>query len=300
MAAPTWAGSLEIRSDVPLAHLTTYKRGGPARWFLEVDGEASLRGLAVPAGVPIFVLGRGSNLLVADSGFNGLVLHVGQGLAGMAFEAGAVVAEGGTSLPTLARAAAVRGAAGLAFFVGIPGSVGGAIAMNAGCFGTEVADVLVSAEVHNLRTGHRTHRLASDFGFAYRHSLLEVDELVLSGRFSTHHGAESELKSEMRNITRWRKDNQPGGTRNAGSVFKNPTGGSAGRIIDELGLKGFSCGGASISEKHANFIVTSSEATAADVYALIQRVRTRVLDEIGVDLQPEIRMVGFEEDQPGG
>jgi len=294
MSSQDWANLPGMREHVELGLLTTYGRGGRARWFLSPEGPAALDGLRVPPSIPVLVLGRGSNLLVADTGFDGLVIHIGQHLSDMRFDSTEVYAEGGVALPVLARAAAARSSGGFGFFVGIPGSVGGAVAMNAGCFGSEVADVLIDAFVHNLRTGESGVRAASSFEFGYRRAKLSSDELVMSARFSVAPALEATLKQELREVTRWRRDHQPGGTRNAGSVFKNPDGDSAGRIIDSLGLKGLSVGSASVSEKHANFFVLSQDGTAQDVFDLITQVASRVQEATGIKLVPEVRLVGFE------
>jgi UDP-N-acetylmuramate dehydrogenase len=294
MSNQDWADLTGMREHVELGLLTTYGRGGRARWFLSPKGPTALDGLKVPPSIPVLVLGRGSNLLVADTGFDGLVIHVGQHLSDMRFDPTEVHAEGGAALPVLARAAAARSAGGLGFFVGIPGSVGGAVAMNAGCFGSEVADVLIDARIHNLRTGKSEVRTANFFEFGYRRAKLSNDELVMSARFSVSPAPEAALKQELREVTRWRRDHQPGGTRNAGSVFKNPDGDSAGRIIDSLGLKGLSVGSASVSEKHANFFVLSQDGAAQDVFDLITQVASRVLEATGIQLVPEVRLVGFE------
>ena len=294
MSSQDWADLPGMRRDVELGFLTTYGKGGQAKWFLSPVGPDALDGLKVPASIPVLVLGRGSNLLVADAGFDGLVIHVGQHLSDMTFDTTEVYAEGGVALPVLARAAAARSTGGLGFFVGIPGSVGGAVAMNAGCFGSEVADVLIDARVHDLRTGESEVRAASSFEFGYRQAKLGSNELVMSARFSVSPEPEATLKQELREVTRWRRDHQPGGTRNAGSVFKNPDGDSAGRIIDSLGLKGLAVGSASVSDKHANFFVVSPDGMAQDVFDLITLVASRVLEATGIQLVPEIRLVGFE------
>jgi UDP-N-acetylmuramate dehydrogenase len=178
--------------------------------------------------------------------------------------------------------------------VGVPGSVGGAVAMNAGCHGSDTAESLVVASVMNLRTGTIREATPVDLDLSYRHSNLTDDDLVLSAVFSTVASSTSEEEAAMRAVTRWRKEHQPGGTHNAGSVFKNPPGDAAGRIIDDLGLKGLAVGGASVSLRHANFIVAGPDATADDVYALMGEVRSRVAEATGIDLVPEIRFVGFD------
>lgn len=284
-----------VRRDVPLAPLTTYKRGGRAAWYLEVGHPRELDGLVVPDTIPFLVLGRGSNLVVADTGFPGLVVHPVEDLAGIRVEPdGTVVAGGAASLPAVARAAAAAERGGLTWMVGVPGSVGGAIAMNAGCHGSDTASSLLEATIHDLSSGRATVWRAGDFDFGYRRSALGPRHLVTEARFGTHPSTKAEEDAEMRRITRWRKDHQPGGTHNAGSVFKNPPGDAAGRIIDELGLKGLSVGGARVSPRHANFIEAGDDASAGDIHALVGEVRRRVAEATGVDLEPEIRFVGFE------
>lgn len=291
-----------VRHDVPLAPFTTYKRGGAARWFLEVTKADDLDGLAVPADVPILVLGRGSNLVVAEAGFDGLVLRLGGGFAHIEVhdDDGTVVAGGAAPLPKVARAAAAAGRGGLAWLVGVPGSIGGAVAMNAGCFGADTAESLRWAEIVDLRAGTRRRATPTDLDHRYRHSNLAADELVTEAVLATTPSTREAEEAEMREVTRWRRDHQPGGTHNAGSVFKNPPGDAAGRIIDELGLKGLSVGGASVSHRHANFIVAADDATADDVHALMCEVRERVAAAAGIELVPEIRFVGFADAPAGG
>lgn len=284
-----------VRAGVPLAALTTYKLGGPARWLAEVDDETKLEAVAAALRrepLPVLVLGRGSNLVVSDAGFPGLVLRLG-GTFTQVQVAGEVVRAGGAvPLPKLARAAVAAGRLGLEFYVGIPGSVGGAVRQNAGCFGTETKDVLASAAVLDLADGTRTRKRPVDLQLAYRHSNLAATEVVLEAAFHSREGDRDEGEERMREITRWRREHQPGGTLNAGSVFKNPPGDAAGRIIDRLGLKGLRVGGAAVSEKHANFFVAAAGTPAADVWKLVQEVRQRVAEATGIVLEPEIQFVG--------
>ena len=287
-----------LRRDVPLGQFTTYKSGGPARFFAEVDSRAELAELidsGLPAESPVLVLGRGSNLVVADSGFDGLVVRLGKGFAGMVFEGLVVTAGGVVPLPRLARAAVDESLTGLEFLVGVPGSVGGAIRQNAGCFGMEARDRLITANIVDLSTGDERDAGPDDLAMSYRHSNLGSNELVLSARFQGQEGDEEESRRRLREITRWRRDNQPGGTLNAGSVFKNPAHISAGELIDSLGLKGLSVGGVRVSEKHANFFVATADATSEDIRRLVILVKDRVLDETGTILEPEIQFVGFDQ-----
>ncbi|MDP8958234.1 MAG: UDP-N-acetylmuramate dehydrogenase [Actinomycetota bacterium] len=290
-----------VQEHVLLGPRTTYKMGGPARYLAEVPDEAALLRLAdalsgsSPAGdsLPVLVLGRGSNLLVSDDGFPGLVVLLGKAFAHVEVaEDDSVLAGGAASLPVVARTAGEAGRGGLEFLVGIPGSVGGGVRMNAGCHGAEVVDRLRSARVVSLLSGRVTEREAGGLDLAYRHSNLAPHEVVTRARFAAHPRSPAQSRELIREITRWRRDNQPGGTLNAGSVFRNPPGDAAGRLIDSLGLKGFRVGRASVSEKHGNFFIADRHASAQDVYDLVWAVRRRVGEEAGVWLEPEVQFAG--------
>jgi UDP-N-acetylmuramate dehydrogenase len=287
-----------VEEGVPLGPLTTYKAGGPARFLARVTTRADLVRL-IESGVtrtfPILVLGRGSNLVVADRGFNGVVIQLGGEFATIEFADLEVVAGAAVPLPRLARAAADRGITGLEFFVGVPGSVGGAVRQNAGCFGSETRDCLVHAEVVDLLDGGMSYLTSGELELGYRHSNLKPEQLVTRARFVGAHGDLATSSERMRAITRWRRDNQPGGTLNAGSVFKNPEGTTAGELIDQLGLKGTARGGVAVSERHANFFVAGPGARAEDIRDLVNLVKDRVFEATGTILEPEIQFVGFEE-----
>ncbi len=280
--------------DVLLSDETTYRCGGPARFFFEarsVEDVVAAHRFAGDNGLEVLVLGRGSNLVVADAGFAGVVVRLGGDLAGIdLLDDGLVDAGAAVPLPVLARTAVRAGRGGLEFYVGIPGSVGGAVRMNAGCFGSETGDVVVSARV--LRGEEAVTVGSAELGFSYRHSALAPADVVLHARFATTPIDPADGERAMREVTRWRRDHQPGGTFNAGSVFKNPPGDAAGRIIDELGLKGFRVGGAAVSDRHANFFVADPGAAAQDIYDLVWAVRRRVGEATGVWLEPEIRFAG--------
>lgn len=289
-----------VQRWVSLAPLTSYKLGGRAAWFVEVDDHDHLDDVlsSLPPSVEMLVLGRGSNLLVADSGFAGLVVRLGGVFLDVTVEDdGTAVAGGAAPLPRVARASAEAGRCGLEFYAGIPGTVGGAVVMNAGGHGSDTAERLISAVVLNRTTGERSVRTARELSLSYRHSNLGRDDLVTSARFSTSPCDRSHAEARIREITRWRKQHQPGGTFNAGSIFKNPSGDAAGRLIDAAGLKGFRCGGVAVSEMHANFFTADEDAVAQDVWDLVSAVRTRVFESEGVWLKPEIRFVGVFEDR---
>jgi UDP-N-acetylmuramate dehydrogenase len=206
---------------------------------------------------------------------------------------GVVHAGSAVPLPVLARRTAAAGRAGLEFFVGIPGSVGGAVRMNAGGHGRETADVLVAAEVFDLAgEGGFQARGATDLALGYRRSNLASGEIVVGATLTATADSVPDCEARIADVVRWRREHQPGGA-NAGSVFANPPGDSAGRLVDAAGLKGLRVGGAVVSEKHANFFQAEAGATADDVHRLVLEVQRRVRDATGIELRPELRMVGF-------
>jgi UDP-N-acetylmuramate dehydrogenase len=289
----------------PLGPMTTYGVGGPAALFVELEGPADLDAvrpvLAEGAGSrPFFVIGRGSNLLVADAGFDGVVVHLGAGFASLdlpgpgASPGEPVVVRAGAALalPVLARRVADAGWTGLAWAVGVPGSVGGAVRMNAGGHGSDMASCLVRYRwVDLLGPGGGTDEVAKlDYG--YRSSSVTPTQLIVGADLRVAPGSAAEELVEVAAIVRWRRENQPGGS-NAGSVFTNPDDDSAGRLIDEAGLKGFGIRTAHVSEKHANFIQAERGGRADDVRAVIEHVRAVVAARCGITLRTEVRLLGF-------
>ncbi len=288
-----------VSRDVALGPLTTYKAGGPSRFYAQPENVEQLLEVAqqiAGESMPLLVLGRGSNLVVADEGFAGLTIHIAGGFNEVEFNGLSVRAGAGAPLPVLARNSVASGIAGLEFFVGVPGSVGGAVRQNAGCFGVETRDRLVSANLVDLRTGVQFTATPNELHLSYRHSTVRPDWVVTSAEFAGTSSDVSSSKDKLKEITRWRKENQPGGTLNAGSVFKNPSDASAGSLIEEAGLKGLSIGSVSVSRKHANFFVASRGASSADVRALVSEVQRIVMDRFGILLEPEIQFVGFDDD----
>jgi UDP-N-acetylmuramate dehydrogenase len=283
-----------VRTGVDLAGLTTYKLGGPAAYFVEANEVSTLVATAealAAAPLPILVLGRGSNLVIADEGFLGVVIRLGRRFSSI--EVGNVVRAGGAAgMPQVARAAIAAARRGVEFMIGIPGTVGGGVRQNAGCFGREMVDVLESAEIFDLAMGGQVNVRSSDLDMSYRRTNIGASQIVLSAQFTTEAGDSEAGAALIREITRWRRVHQPGGTLNAGSVFKNPAGDSAGRIIDSLGLKGTAVGGASVSDKHANFFVAMPGTKAIEVYLLVQKVRDMVRAQTGIELEPEIQFAG--------
>ena len=300
--------------DKPIGPLTTYGVGGPAALYVEVEGPEDLavvrrvcrEHVASPDGTsapPVFVLGRGSNLLVADEGFEGMVVHLGAGFAGLelpapgahaatAGRAAVVRAGAAVALPVLARRVADAGWSGLSWAVGVPGSVGGAVRMNAGGHGSDMASCLVRYSWVDLfgEAGGTDDVAHLDYG--YRSSAVAASQVVVSAELSVTPGDAEQEQAAVSAIVKWRREHQPGGS-NAGSVFTNPEGDSAGRLIEAAGLKGFRLGTAHVSEKHANFIQADKDGRADDVFALMAHVREVVAERSGVVLRAEVRLLGF-------
>ena len=290
----------KIAVDVPMGALTTYRVGGRAAAMVVVDDHETLSALAAAVagtGIPVMTLGRGSNMLVADRGFDGLVVHMAGDYAAInVVDEMIVIAGAAAKLPVVARTTVGYGLTGFEWAVGVPGSIGGAVRMNAGGHGADMKDALLDADVVDFAAGERRIVPAEELQLSYRHSALRTDELVVGCQLSLSPGDERKGKAEMAEIVQWRRDNQPGG-QNAGSVFTNPDGDSAGRLIDTAGGKGLRVGTAEVSEKHANFIQADQGGTAADVLQVMNEVRTLVEDAHGVVLQPETHLVGFTDDE---
>ena len=294
------------------AELSTYRVGGPVAVLVrakDVDALTTVAEVARRHRPRLLVIGRGSNLLMSDAGFSGLVVVLEGDLEAVDVpgvgenESPAVRAGGAVPLPVLARRAAAGGLAGLEFYVGIPGSVGGAVRMNAGGHGRETGEVLRRAWVLDLLDGggHPTAsaRDVVDLDLEYRHSNLRPSEVVTAAEFTVTRDDPAACEARVAEIVRWRREHQPGG-QNAGSVFRNPPGDSAGRLIEAAGLKGLRVGGAVVSDKHANFFQAEAGATARDVLDLVAEVQRRVAKTTGVELVPELHVVGDDADGDQG
>ncbi len=295
-AAQLLAGRAE--RDVSLGALTTYRVGGPAALLLRVDDDDDLRRLArvvSSTGVEVLVVGNGSNLLVADAGFAGLAVLLGPGFAQVHVEGADVVAGAGALLPVVARRSVSAGLTGFEWAVGVPGSIGGAVRMNAGGHGSDMAAALSGVRVMDLRTGEDGWVPAAALVLGYRTSSVASHQLVVEARLALRHGEPERSAAELAEIVAWRRAHQPGGP-NAGSVFTNPPGDSAGRLIEVAGGKGRRHGTASVSSKHANFIQADVGGRADDVRALMDEIQSLVRVSAGVVLEPETRLIGFSQD----
>jgi UDP-N-acetylmuramate dehydrogenase len=284
-----------VRLDVSMAPLTTFRIGGPAALYLEPHDLGDLAAASeaiVKADLPYAILGKGSNVLVDDEGFDGLVIRLGSGFRWSAREGAKVVAGAAMPLPALAGIALRHELDGLAFGVAIPASLGGAVRMNAGAHGGQMSDVVAAVEVFELGTATTSSIAAAEAGFGYRWSGLADDAVVVVATLVLRAGDPQRIRSEMDAARAWRRETQPIAEPNCGSVFTNPPDGHAAALIEAAGLKGTSVGGAHVSTKHANFIIAGPGATAADVRALIATIRDRVAASTGIVLEPEVRSIG--------
>ena len=278
----------------PMAKHTTMRVGGPADLFVTAHNAFELKGLvrfARARAIPLFLLGRGSDLVVSDAGIRGLVVEVRAEATQL--DGDRYTAEAGVPMARAATETQRAGLSGLEYGLAIPGTVGGAVCANAGAHGGETARVLEAATVL-LGDGTEAVLAASELEFRYRHSRFKDHrgEIVLAAAFRLAPADPAEITARLDEIRRWRREHQPLGLPSAGSVFRNPDGDSAGRLIDSLGLKGRRIGGAVVSEKHANFIVNDQRGTAADVRRLVEAVSAEVRDRLGIELQLEIEFAG--------
>jgi UDP-N-acetylenolpyruvoylglucosamine reductase len=287
-----------VERDFPLARLTTVRTGGSADWFGRPANAERLSELLAWAGeerIEIGIVGSGSNLLIADDGFRGLVLKLDGELTAVSREGGQLLCGGGARLPSAAAKAATWGLSGIEFGVNIPGTVGGAVRMNANAYGGQLAKVLSWVDVCTPRGGER--RAPEQLGFAYRSSNLGAEEVVAAASFELVPAEPEEVKETMAAMRERRHEAQPSGIKTFGSTFKNPEdekaeGRTAGQLLEAAGCRGLRVGGARFSEKHANFVENMGEAATADVLELMAAGRRRVHDRFGVVLEPEVQLLG--------
>jgi UDP-N-acetylenolpyruvoylglucosamine reductase len=290
-----------VQRDFPLARLTTIRTGGPAELFARPGSVAALAQLLAWAGgegLEVGVVGSGSNLLIADAGVLGLVLKLDDELTQIELDGTRIECGGGARLPAVSAQAARAGLSGIEFGVNIPGTVGGAVRMNANAYGGELARILEWVDV--VSASGRDRRRPEQLGFAYRRSALRAGEVVARAAFALSPAASERVKATLADMRRRRKEAQPGGIKTFGSTFKNPTdptdptaeGRTAGQLLEAAGCRGLRIGAAGFSAKHANFVENHGGATTADVIAVMAEGRRRVKERFGIELEPEVQSLG--------
>lgn len=285
---------LVIRTEEPMSKHTTFRIGGAAEVFAAPDARElpQLLAMAKGADVPVTVIGNGSNLLVGDRGIAGLVIEIGERMSEVRIEGTILVAGAGALLSKAAQTAAAAGLGGLEFAAGIPGSVGGAVVMNAGAYGGEMKDVLQSVKVLT-EEGELLILTTEELELGYRHSCVpERKYIVVEATMELAAKPEEEIRAYMAELRAKRVEKQPLEYPSAGSTFKRPEGYFAGKLIMDAGLRGYTVGGAQVSEKHCGFVINKGDATAADVRQLMQDVHDRVKEQFDVELEPEVKMIG--------
>ena len=283
----------ELSENAPLGGITWFRTGGPAEILFRPADVDDLRDFlaGVDRNIDITVLGLGSNALIRDGGIPGVVIHLGKNFSDISFDGDVVTAGTGTLDVAVARACRDRSLAGLEFLNGIPGTIGGALRMNAGAYGSEISDVLVSAQALDPRG--RLHELTpAHFAFSYRHSGIDENWIFVTASLAGTPGDRAEIETRMSEITDDRKSSQPVQERTGGSTFKNPEGAKAWELIDAAGCRGLVIGDAMVSEQHCNFLINRGQATAHDLETLGEEVRRRVLEASGIALEWEIRRLG--------
>lgn len=290
------AGEECVKLNENMSKHTTFRIGGAAEYFVAprtTEGVVGTLKLCREQQIPFYVIGNGSNILVSDEGVSGVILQIGNGLSDMNFQEGRLVVQAGTMLTKAANLAARQGYTGMEFAVGIPGTVGGAIAMNAGAYGGEIKDVIVSATVLT-KEGKLLTLTRGELELGYRSSRIAREQyVVLEAEFCLEPGNAEEIKAACEKNMKARMEKQPLEYPSAGSTFKRPKGYFAGKLIMDAGLRGFQVGDAQVSEKHCGFLINRGKATAEDMQKLIQQVQTRVQETYGVTLEPEVKMIGF-------
>ena len=284
---------------------TTFRAGGTVRELITCDTREELAEQLSAAGIgengerPFLILGNGSNTLFADDEYPGTVIRLGKDFEGIRIEGAEMICGAAALLSAAARQAAAAGLAGLAPLSGIPGSIGGALSMNAGAYGGEMKDVVQSAEIMDWRTGEIRTIPVAEMDLSYRHSIFQgTGDIILSVRFLLEKGDREQIEADMKEFARKRNEKQPVQYPSAGSFFKRPEGYFAGKLIQDAGLKGLAVGGAQVSELHSGFIINRGGATAADILQLMHLVQNTVYDQFGVTLEPEVRIIQKESGDP--
>lgn len=284
-------GVSNVKIDHPLAEYTTFKIGGPADYYVTPQTKEQILNvinLALKEGVTYFILGKGSNILIPDHGFRGIVINLSEKFNKIEAKKDMIFAQSGANLTDISKLALEKSLTGLEFAIGIPGSFGGAIFMNAGAYGGEMSNIVF--EVNVIRDGKIITITKEDMEFGYRKSTFQCkNDIVLSGWLQLKPGYYQEIKAQMDDLTEKREDKQPLDCPSAGSVFKRPEGHYAGKLIQDSGLRGATFGKAQVSEKHCGFIVNTGGATAEDVKGLVEKIQKTVKNKFGVELEREIK-----------
>ena len=284
----------QVSAEKDLAKNTTFRVGGPAAVFAVADTLHDLHvivGTATEYELPMLLLGRGSNLLISDSGYPGVVLKLGRDFQRVSVMGEQIICGAAVTLGNLIQTTMKQSLKGLSFAIGIPGTVGAAIAINAGANDFDMGSIVSQVTTYNSRC-QLTSKSHDEIGFSYRSTTLEKDLIILEARLQLTAGKQEQIKSEMEINFRKRKESQPLGQPSAGCIFKNPDGMAAGKLIDMAGCKGWKIGGAMVSEKHANYIVNNGDASAQDIYLLLKKVQKEVKSTSNILLDPEIKIIG--------
>ena len=288
-------GEQNVRVDEPMSKHTTFRIGGPAQLFVTPQTTEELGQVVLSCNaykIPFFMLGHGSNLLVSDDGMQGVVIQLYRNFSDFSIEGTMVRAQAGVMLHMLGNAVRDAGLTGFEFAAGIPGTLGGAIMMNAGAYGGEMKDIVAKVQLMDAN-GNLLEKTGEEMEFGYRHSIVEEKGyIVLGATLALQQGDKEAVAAKMEELATARKTKQPLEFPSAGSTFKRPEGYFAGKLIMDAGLQGYSVGGAQVSEKHCGFVINKGGATAADVMQLIQDIRQTVYDKFQVQLEPEIKLTG--------
>ena len=288
--------SNRVFSDEPMSKHTTFRVGGNADYYVSVKNEeeaVNVVRLLLANRINYYFIGNGSNLLVSDDGFRGCIIEIGKDFSNVSVDGNVITAEAGALIVKVAREAYNNSLTGLEFASGIPGTVGGAVCMDAGAYGGEIKDVVKTVRLFNTETGEIIEKTTDEMSFSYRHSICKDEPLiVLSAVFELEEGDKDSIKAVMDDLREKRTSKQPLEYPSAGSTFKRPEGYFAGKLIEDSGLKGYTVGGAQVSEKHSGFVINKGDATAADIMTLINNVRDIVKDKFDVVLEPEVCMIG--------
>ena len=288
-----------LLENEPMSKHTSYGIGGPAFAYItprDRDDLSEILKFSAKYDIPVHFIGSGSNLLVADDGIKGIVLSPAKSLTKLEIDHNSIIAESGVMLGKLVKESIKRNLTGLESLIGVPGTLGGALVMNAGAFGGEISNYLISVDVMTSRGKIRSYK-SSEIGFSYRFSSFKTDEFILLARLELKIEDPEIISKKRKKASSGRKTNQPLRFRSAGSVFKNPKDHAAGYLIDKVGLKGKRIGDAEISTHHANFFINHGNASASEITELIQLAKKAVLEEFDIELELEIKTIGFEKDQ---